>query len=271
MFYRPQLRKTAIYVNASPQRAQAFSDMQTEHPALSLEGLPQAGKLRLLQDVKTRWNSTYLMAVRCVRLRRAVDAFLGAMGGGSVVDGLKLGDDEWKMVEYLVELMKPYAMHGAALGAVVRPTIDMVWEKYNSLFDHIEKERESLRRKRQAWKHQLLPALDAAEEKLREYYGRTKGDLGSLYNIGNMLNPSQKNTTYRRREWESQYFDQFTNEFVSLFRRHYGGQQMQAGLARQGRGESARSLWSLARAPAGSRQRGAPEVSEAVEYLREGE
>lgn len=205
-----------------------------------------------------------------MRLRRAVDAYWGTMGSGSVVAGLKLVDDEWKMVEYLVELMKPYAMHGAALGAVVRPTIDMVWEKYNSLFDHIEKERESLRRKRQAWKHQLLPALDAAEEKLRDFYGRTKGDLGSLYNIGNMLNPSQKNTTYRRREWEPWYYKHYTTEFVSLFQRLYGGHQMQAGVERQGRGESARSLWSLARAPAGSRQRGAGGGSEVLEYLNEG-
>ncbi len=49
-----QLQKTAIYVNASSQWTQVFYGVQTNHPAISANGAALSGKLRLLQDVKTR-------------------------------------------------------------------------------------------------------------------------------------------------------------------------------------------------------------------------
>ena len=76
--------------------------------------------------MKTRWNSTYLMSVRYLRLRAAIDQFWVQMSTESSGVSLKLDPREWKIVEYLVELMRPYATQGAALSASVRPTIDLV-------------------------------------------------------------------------------------------------------------------------------------------------
>ena len=130
--------------------------------------------MKVLQDVKTRWNSTYLMSVRCLRLRAAIDQFWVQMGGESSGASLKLDPREWKIIEYLVELMHPYATQGAALSASVRPTIDLVWEKYNLLFDHLDKQKAKLQRKSHTWKKQLLPALEAAKDKLSSYYEETR-------------------------------------------------------------------------------------------------
>ncbi len=76
-----------------------------------------------------------------------IDRFWGRICADGRVAQLKLNGTEWKKAEYLVELMKPYAMHGATLGAAVRPTIDMVYKKYNNIFDHLDAEKEKLRQK----------------------------------------------------------------------------------------------------------------------------
>ncbi len=117
VYKREQLRKTAIYLNAGSQRTQVFYGVQTDHPAKSANGAAPSGKLRLLQDVKTHWNSTYLMCVRCLRLQEAIDEYWGTVSRRRAVRDLKLSAVEWKKVEYLVELMKLYAMHGMLLDA----------------------------------------------------------------------------------------------------------------------------------------------------------
>ncbi len=282
VYKHEQLRKTAIYVNASSQRTQVFYGVQTDHPAKSANGAVPSGKLRLLQDVKTRWNSTYLMCVRCLRLQEAIDEYWGTVSRRRAVRDLKLSAVEWKKVEYLVELMKPYAMHGVLLGASVRPTIGLVWEKYMSLFDHIDREKAVLGRKQQQWKTQLVPALDAARKKLDDYFQKTKSYLGELYNIGTMLNPSQKNRIYRQRNFEVDDYDTHTENFRNYFKDYYSGtaegtangtasgRSQQRGTRRMAEPD----LWELARMPPGGRsgasRRGEGET-EATEYLNEGE
>lgn len=53
-----KVRYLAIYINASPQRRETFYNLQTANV-----------KLVPIQDVKTRWNSTFLMLRRAKRLR----------------------------------------------------------------------------------------------------------------------------------------------------------------------------------------------------------
>lgn len=59
-----QVRNLAIYINASPQRRESFYNLQTEEP-----------KLVPIQDVRTRWNSTFLMLRRAKRLQSTFDEF----------------------------------------------------------------------------------------------------------------------------------------------------------------------------------------------------
>ncbi|EYE89961.1 uncharacterized protein EURHEDRAFT_436400, partial [Aspergillus ruber CBS 135680] len=59
-----KIRSLAIYINASPQRREAFYNLQKEEP-----------KLAPIQDVKTRWNSTFLMLRRAKRLQFIFDEF----------------------------------------------------------------------------------------------------------------------------------------------------------------------------------------------------
>jgi hypothetical protein len=58
------------------------------------------------------------------------------------------------------------------------------------LFDHLEASIRQLRRKKVGWKQQMLEALESAESKLREYYGRTDDkELSDIYAYGTILAP----------------------------------------------------------------------------------
>ncbi|OQD63894.1 hypothetical protein PENPOL_c008G07364 [Penicillium polonicum] len=59
-----KIRRLAIFVNKSHQRRENFLDLQTKEP-----------KLVPIQDVRTRWNSTYLMLRRAKRLQSVLNDF----------------------------------------------------------------------------------------------------------------------------------------------------------------------------------------------------
>ncbi|EED23220.1 conserved hypothetical protein [Talaromyces stipitatus ATCC 10500] len=59
-----KVRSLAIYINASPQRRESFYNLQTKEP-----------KLVPIQDVATRWNSTFLMLIRAKKLQQTFDMF----------------------------------------------------------------------------------------------------------------------------------------------------------------------------------------------------
>lgn len=62
----------------------------------------------LIQDVVTRWNSTYFMVRRLLKHKRAIDAYL--------LDNkrdLLLNDANWALLEELCDLLKPAAEFSA--------------------------------------------------------------------------------------------------------------------------------------------------------------
>jgi hypothetical protein len=58
---------------------------------------------KLLQDVETRWNSTYLMLERLVEQRKAINLFSVECGG---IDTLT--NQEWELTERVVIILKPF-------------------------------------------------------------------------------------------------------------------------------------------------------------------
>jgi len=57
----PRLRKLVVKIRSSPQRREKFSQQIELYPGLK--------SLNLILDVKTRWNSTYFMLQRALKLR----------------------------------------------------------------------------------------------------------------------------------------------------------------------------------------------------------
>lgn len=126
-------RNLAIYINASPQRQDAFLKLQTNQPAL----VP-------IQDVRTRWNSTFLMLQRAKRLQSDLDQYCLTYR----VNHLMIDSDEWRQIDYLLCLTKPFFRFTTALSKTKDITIHSVFSIYNMLFDHLEASIRQLRRKK---------------------------------------------------------------------------------------------------------------------------
>ena len=85
------MRKIAIYINDGLQRAKTFEAIQE-----------QFGQwLKMLQDVKTRWNFTCLMLMRAISLQNALQHWFHTKNGVCITS-LALHDQEWQQVQYIV-------------------------------------------------------------------------------------------------------------------------------------------------------------------------
>ncbi|KAG0153109.1 hypothetical protein PDIDSM_2068 [Penicillium digitatum] len=136
------------------QRREAFVSLQPSEQAL----MP-------LQDVKTRWNSTFLMLRRAKRLRD----FLGTFCTDYNCEEMALNNDEWRQIDYLLCLTKPFYEDTLALSKTRDVTAHLVFQIYNMLFEHLEKSIKQLQRKHVPWKQQMLSSLEAGRLKLDEF------------------------------------------------------------------------------------------------------
>ncbi len=121
-----QIRLFAQYLNAIPQCMEFFSNLQREFPPERIASRAGAAKLRLLQDVKTRWNSTCLMLIRSIRLRNAITAYHSEGDVSKQLGSLELRNNELELAEYLLVLTYPFAIEGYTICAETHPTINLV-------------------------------------------------------------------------------------------------------------------------------------------------
>lgn len=169
----------AVFVSKSPQRREIF---------LGLLNQTKERKVVPLQDVKTRWNSTYLMLQRAKRLQSVFNEF----PSHSNCPELKLSQEECRQIEYLLCLTQPFFKFTTALSKTKDVTAHSIFIIYNRLFDHLDKSIYQLRPKKVPWKKLMLSALKAARQKLRNYYAETDNTPNDLYAIGTMVGPSNK-------------------------------------------------------------------------------
>ena len=206
-----KLRKIAVAVNASPKRLELFRKLQTG-----------GGSVILLQDVRTRWNSTYLMLCRALRLQRTVSEWLCHPDTPQQFSRLDLERIEWDRIRYLIVLLEPYYICTLSLSKTSGPSISQAWLCYNTLFEHIETQKKRLSRKREGWKRELVTALEAANAKLSEYYSATADDAGLLYNAGCVLDPGQKLEYYRGKEFGGgDWPDIYGKQFAEFYKTRY--------------------------------------------------
>lgn len=180
-----------MFVNASPQRREVFDTIQQTHS--------KKGVLRLLQDVKTRWNSTCHMLIRARKLKDTIQEYTRTSNQRKA---FRLSEEEWLQVEYLIDLTKPFNFHTTMIGQLKGPTISHVYRIYDSLFTHLESSLFKLTRKKvrargsRQWINPMVKGLDSALDKLQKYYQETYSDIGSLYALGTMLSPIYKTTLF---------------------------------------------------------------------------
>lgn len=116
----------------------------------------------------------------------------------------RLDKEEWRQVDYLLCITQPFFKFTTALSKSKDITIHLIFSIYNKLFSHLEASEEQLRRKRIPWKQTMLQALQAAREKLSEYYKMTDHECYSdIYAIATILAPSKKLRFFKTKDWQS--------------------------------------------------------------------
>lgn len=183
-----QIRELAVFITASPQRREAFRALQTTEP-----------KLLPIQDVRTRWNSTFLMLERAKKLQRVFNQYCST----HQYVQFQLGQEEWRQVEYLLLVTKPFFHYTKILSKTQDVTVHSVFSIYKELFSHLDGVAELLERKTVPWKKRMLQALQAAKQKLSKYYGATDSEsFGTVYAIATILCPSKKLRFFEGDNWK---------------------------------------------------------------------
>jgi hypothetical protein len=181
-----KVRYLAIYIRGSPQRRDSFTAVQ-----------PLGQGLMPIQDVRTRWNSTFLMLRRVKRLRVYIMKFCDQFN----CEDLALDDDQWRQIDYLLCLTKPFFDYTLALSKTRDVTSHLVFQIYNLLFEHLERSKMQLQRKRVVWKKQMLTSLEASHSKLSEYYEQTDHMRGHIYAVCTMLSPDSRFQFFLSDDW----------------------------------------------------------------------
>ncbi|KAJ5264866.1 hypothetical protein N7505_007659 [Penicillium chrysogenum] len=162
-----KIRELAVFITASPQRREAFRALQTTEP-----------KLLPIQDVRTRWNSTFLMLERAKKLQRVFNQYCST----HQYVQFQLGQEEWRQVEYLLLVTKPFFHYTKILSKTQDVTVHSVFSIYKELFSHLD---------------------GAAKQKLSKYYGATDSEsFGTVYAIATILCPSKKLRFFEGDNWK---------------------------------------------------------------------
>lgn len=181
--------------------------------------------LKMIQDVKTRWNSICIMLLRAKRLKFSIEDYIRLyQKTQSALTHLKLISKQWIRISYLIQLLKSFAVCDVILNSNKEVTINQVWLTYDQLFSHMKDHKFTLERKRRSWKRELLFALNNASSKLSSYYEDVKNQKKLIYNLSTILNLYDKLTLYDRVIWKEDDIDyktKYRKAFVSYYCKNY--------------------------------------------------
>ncbi|CAG8811984.1 16335_t:CDS:2, partial [Gigaspora rosea] len=106
-----------------------------------------------IRDVKTRWNSTFLVLKRLLQLRDAVEQLARSLRrhpdfqqrkDGQTLSEKLLTNTEWMELEKLTLLLGPFAQTTKLIGGAQYPTLGMMLPTISLLFTHLYRMKESL-------------------------------------------------------------------------------------------------------------------------------
>ena len=131
----------------------------------------------------------------------------------------KLDQEEWRQIEYLLLITKPFFDFTNVLSKTRDVTVHHVFSIYNRLFNHLDDAEKKLKRKGVPWKKRMLQALAAAKEKLNKYYSATDSEpYGIVYAIATILCPSKKLRYFNNKDWRGENEKGEKVDFMKTYR-----------------------------------------------------
>ncbi len=205
-----QLQKLASTIGSLPQQVESFTSLQNRQLLLTPLG-----------NTPTRWNSTFIMLVRALRLPPEIYYWTSAESSSRLFADMHLSEEEWDHVRYLVALLYPYYLWTEKLSKTTGPTIHKAWAVYTALFEHLVQAEGSLLRKAEPWKVLLADSVVAAHRKLSQYYSNADGRRGKIYNLATVHDPSQRLAVYKSLNFEPRLYRQYDRDFGQAYEQSY--------------------------------------------------
>jgi hAT family C-terminal dimerisation region len=228
----------------------------------------------MVGDIPIRWNSTYDMILRAKRIRFPLRDWLDEqILNDPSQERLSLSNLDWKKLDYLIILLRPFAEYTSLIGNSRDATINHTWNVYNALFDHLDVVGDQFCCKdpeKTPWISEFITAVDTGIVKLKEYYSKTGGPVETQYALAAMLDPSQKLDIFAGPGWGRSFSRKYTKEFVDHWSDNYqtlgvmGDDQPQASMVPQ----TLNGIFRQYRQSVGCSRVGSAAMNEAELYLR---
>jgi len=172
----------AVLITLTPGRRNKFIDCQNAKVCIAV--LP-------IMDVKTRLNSSLELLERAYRLREFTCEWL-QNPKYSEYRPLFTTQDEWMIVKYVMEVLRPFQYWTLWMSKRHTVTLDHVITVYNDMFDHMDGVMRALAKKQTPWKEDLFFAVKLARQKLSKYEAEVTPTTGMLRISAPILDPFSK-------------------------------------------------------------------------------
>jgi len=120
----------------------------------------------LILDVETRWNSTYLMIERAIKMKEPLHLTIASI---KELTNLTITDEEWNDLKSIMDLLKPFYDATNLVSTPKNPILSEITGYYQVLFDHLESAMDNS-------DELLKAAASRGFEKLKKYYPTCDGD-----------------------------------------------------------------------------------------------
>ena len=180
-----KLRKLRTKFKYDQRFKTAFEEAQ-KHIGKAVDG-PTSIPLCLLMDCPTRWNSTFLMLERAFSCRPSIRVALTQLEEAD--EDLVLTQEEWGVVEYLSQLLKPFAQATEAVSSQTEVTISKPLPFLSKRQSMLEQQLKSGSGTNTESKQKFLKILlTNLSKRKKEYEKESKVPL-----LGSLLDPRFKN------------------------------------------------------------------------------
>ena len=133
-----------------------------------------------------------------VYLRKMIDTYISQQNFAH----LEISQQEWKRVEFLLDILEPFKRCNDHMEAMKHPSIKKVFWIYESLYNeinHLMKVMDMTVGRDSEWVKELLPVFKDMRTKLTKYYDKTA--IPFVYGDGMILDPCLKLYLTKQPTW----------------------------------------------------------------------